>query len=69
MNIIELLTLVAVISGGHFLGIALESRLGLTGWFSGCVLGIGISLLLITLLRLFIKHAFRETNPDEKRNE
>jgi cytochrome b561 len=65
MNIIELLILVAVISGGHFLGIALESRLGLTGWFAGCILGIGISLLLIMLLRLFIKHVY----PDEKRNE
>jgi membrane protein implicated in regulation of membrane protease activity len=55
MNIIELLILVFIISGGHFLGIALESKLGLIGWFAGCVLGIGISLLFIMLVRLIVK--------------
>jgi hypothetical protein len=55
MNVFELLTLVVIVSGGHFLGDFLEMKFGLTGWFTGCTLGIGLSILFLRLLQKLIK--------------
>lgn len=69
MNIIELLILIFIISAGHFLGSMLESRLGLTGWLAGCVLGVGISLLIITVFRFVVKHVKSARDDDSNKQK
>jgi hypothetical protein len=67
MNVFELLMFVFIISIGHFVGSVLESRMGLTGWFGGCLLGIGISILLLQLLNVVVKKFTKRQSDDEKK--
>ena len=54
MTLIEMLVFVFIISVGHFLGRALESKLGLEGWFGGCFLGVVISITILHLIKVLL---------------
>jgi len=44
MTLIEMLVFVVIISAGHFVGEIFEAKMGLSGWFGGCFLGIAFSV-------------------------
>ena len=63
MTLFEMFMFVTIISAGHFAGEVLEARMGIKGWFAGCILGIVLSVNIFAVVTRLARRLSKKKEP------